>query len=257
VSDRPFSDEDLALLDSGLRELERTNRNLLDIAIARAPVLIRRSFTPEKEGEQFDRPKRSRHRYPVTDLLGVESAGSRTRRREKIETRWEEPGKLQLNDSTVSNEAAMSILKRDKAFISYSHKDHRAFEEFKIMLAPVIRGGKVDVWDDTKIVPGAKWKHEIRSALLSAKIAILLVSEHFLASDFIAQEELPQLLKAAQKEGVTVFWIYLSPCLYQQTAINEFQAAHEVGEGKALSQLNKAKRQETLRQICYNLLTLL
>jgi hypothetical protein len=41
VSNQPFSDQDLALLDTGLRELEKMNRDFLDIAVARAEVLIR------------------------------------------------------------------------------------------------------------------------------------------------------------------------------------------------------------------------
>jgi hypothetical protein len=252
VSDQPFSDQDLALLDTGLRELAEMNRDYIVIAVARAAVLVRHLFTLEEEGEQLYRPERTHHRYPDADLLNrVES----TETPEKTEAREGDPAKLRLNDSAGLEDAVISIRKRDRAFISYSHQDHRLFEEFKTMLAPVIQGGKVDAWDDNKIAPGAKWKDEIRSALGSAKIAVLLVSQNFLASDFIAKEELPQLLKAAQTEGVTVFWIYLSPCLYQQTEIVEYQAAHDVS--KALSQLNKAKRQEVLKQICYKLLTLL
>jgi hypothetical protein len=40
---------------------------------------------------------------------------------------------------------------RKRIFVSYSHKDTRLFEEFKTMLAPAIRSGLVDLWDDQKI----------------------------------------------------------------------------------------------------------
>ena len=142
--------------------------------------------------------------------------------------------------------------KRDKIFISYSHKDNRLFEEFKTMMAPAIRDGIVDVWDDKRIPPGAKWKEEIAGALASAKVAVLLVSQNFLASDFIAKHELPSLLAAAQKEGVTVFWIYLSSALYEQTEIAKYQAAHDIS--KPLDMLDKPKRQAVFSEVCAKLI---
>jgi tetratricopeptide (TPR) repeat protein len=145
----------------------------------------------------------------------------------------------------------MPAIIRNKVFVSYSHKDKKLFEEFKTMLAPAIRDGVVDVWDDTRIVPGAKWKDEILKALGSAKVAVLLVSQYFLASDFIARHELPPLLKAAQDQGVTVFWIYLSSCLYEQTEIATYQAAHDVS--KPLDRLDKPHRQAILSEVCAKL----
>jgi hypothetical protein len=41
---------------------------------------------------------------------------------------------------------------------------------------------------DKMIIPGDKWRKEIQSAIESAKIAILLISADFLASDFITRK---------------------------------------------------------------------
>jgi hypothetical protein len=44
VSEAPMSTEDLSLLESGLQELKRLNRDFLTMAVARAKVLIQKEL---------------------------------------------------------------------------------------------------------------------------------------------------------------------------------------------------------------------
>src|ERR1051326_6886904 len=100
-------------------------------------------------------------------------------------------------------------------FISYNHKDKQHLDRLKIFLRPYERDGKIRVWDDSQIQVGKKWRAEIRKAINSANIAILLVSADFLHSEFIANEELPLLLDAANQRGATILSVILSPCAFQ------------------------------------------
>src|SRR4051794_40318376 len=89
-------------------------------------------------------------------------------------------------------------------FVSYSHKDQKWLDRVRVHLRPSVREGLLDLWDDSRINAGADWRAEITNALSRARVAILLVSADFLASDFIIHEELPPLLDGAATNGVVI-----------------------------------------------------
>ena len=92
-------------------------------------------------------------------------------------------------------------MKRTQVFVSYSHVDSEYLARLRVHLRPFERKNLVDVWSDAKVKAGQRWRKEIEDAIGRAAVAILLVSADFLASDFVAENELPPLLKAAQGEG--------------------------------------------------------
>jgi TIR domain len=133
-------------------------------------------------------------------------------------------------------------------FCSYSHKDKKWLERLQTMLKPLVRNSTISVWDDTIIPVGGKWKEQIEGALAAAKAAVLLVSSNFLGSDFIAEHELPPLLEAAEKQGLVILWVYVSSCLYDETEIKNYQAAHDIA--KPLNSLKLAERDALLAEMC-------
>lgn len=119
-------------------------------------------------------------------------------------------------------------MNRSQVFISYSHADSEYLSRLRIHLRPFERKGFVDVWADTKIKSGQRWKQEIENALDCAAVAILLVSADFLASDFVVENELPPLLMAAKEKGVKILPVILKPCAFADTdEISQFQAVND------------------------------
>ncbi|RCJ23846.1 hypothetical protein A6770_28940 [Nostoc minutum NIES-26] len=137
---------------------------------------------------------------------------------------------------------------RNQIFISYSHQDQEWLTKLQKHLKPMIRNQTLQVWDDTKIQPGTIWRTEIKNALVAAKVAVLMVSPNFLASDFIADNELPPLLDAAETEGLTIMWIPLSYSNYEETEIEKYGAAHRPSQ--PLDNLSPAEQNRALVDIC-------
>jgi hypothetical protein len=117
---------------------------------------------------------------------------------------------------------------RSTVFISYSHKDRKWLERLQVHLKPIEREGLITRWDDTLIKPGTQWRGEIERALDSARVAILLISADFLASDYIRNNELPPLLEAAGAAGATIFPVILSSCRFaREPSLAKFQAVND------------------------------
>ena len=130
---------------------------------------------------------------------------------------------------------------RTAVFISYSRKDKKWLRQLQVHLKPLEREGLIDRWDDTRMAPGQNWQQEIRGALDAARVAVLLVSADFLASDFISAVELPSLLRAAEQEGLVVLPVIVSPCRFiHMEGLSRFQSVND--PSRTLADLRKADR---------------
>lgn len=130
---------------------------------------------------------------------------------------------------------------RKTLFISYSHHDRLWLDMLRPHLKPLERQGTVEIWDDTRIQAGMKWKEQINAAISRARVAVLLVSPYFLASDFIVSNELPPLLDSAESEGLTVLPLIVSPCRFMKTpSLSRYQAVND--PRSTLQDLSEADR---------------
>jgi TIR domain len=137
---------------------------------------------------------------------------------------------------------------RNQVFFSYCQQDKQWLDEIQNFLHPLLQQQPLLLWDETKILAGKDWLKEINHALSSAKVAVLLVSPDYLASDFIAKQILPPLLDAAENDGLTILWIAIRKCFYEETEIERYKPVNE--PSKPLATLKGSKRDDALANIC-------
>ena len=99
-------------------------------------------------------------------------------------------------------------------FISYCHRDEAWKDRLVSHLGVLKHQGLLDLWDDRRIAGGTSWHDEICGAIAEASMAVLLVSAHFLTSQFILEQEVPRLLDRRAKDGFRVFPIIAEPCAW-------------------------------------------
>jgi hypothetical protein len=98
---------------------------------------------------------------------------------------------------------------RDQLFISYSHVDRGWVDRLQKMIWPLVRSEALRLWDDSQIPAGAKWKVEIEKA--SAKVALLLVSDDFLASEFVPTRSCRRCCGLPRRRAFASFGYVLAP----------------------------------------------
>lgn len=134
---------------------------------------------------------------------------------------------------------------RTKVFLSYAHEDGKWRSDLEVHLKALVREGLIDYWDDKRLRTGTNWRAEIDRQLLRARIALLLVSPNFLASDFIQDKEVPAIFKRHAKAGMEVFPLIVEPCLWKRSNwISALQV--RPAEGRALASLDPPRAKEEL-----------
>jgi TIR domain len=134
---------------------------------------------------------------------------------------------LQDPAALLSSTEHANLLKQS-VFISYSHADSSYLERLLVHLRPIERQGLVHLWADTNLRAGDRWRDEIQKALDRARVAVLLVSPDFLDSEFVLDNELPNLLSKARSKGTQILPLILSPCRYaRDRQLSVFQALND------------------------------
>ena len=132
------------------------------------------------------------------------------------------------------------MAERSKVFIAYCFPEKRWLDRVQAELDPVVGNGRCVVWDERKLKSGVMWKTELPEVLATTKVAMMIVSDLFLESDFVTRAKLPALLEVERKNGLDICWVLASHCLFELAGLKEADAGNRVAA--ALDGLGSSQR---------------
>ena len=172
-------------------------------------------------------------------------------------------------------------------FVSYASYDNQSenteerwLDRLLQFLKPLNLDNSISTWADTELKVGEAWKVEINKAIEKARVAILLVSPAFLASEFINKIELPKILRNANpttdggnqktkiSEGMLVLPVVIRPCLIEQVRFEVKSDTSEVNyarlsdfqyvpEKKAMNGLDQFEQDMQFQQVAMRIMDVL
>jgi endonuclease/exonuclease/phosphatase family metal-dependent hydrolase len=98
-----------------------------------------------------------------------------------------------------------------RLFFSYAHEDEGAREQLDEHLELLRRQKVIVTWSDRLITPGRGWAELIEENMRAADIIVLLISPHFLASEFVWEMEIPLAMAEHERSSASVLPVLLEP----------------------------------------------
>jgi hypothetical protein len=91
-----------------------------------------------------------------------------------------------------------------QCFISYSHRDHAAFDRLLPHLQAVAHSFDFPLWYDRNIRAGSHWNATIAAEIEKSDIFVFLTTNNLFAADYIFRHELPAIIGRHRDHGVLV-----------------------------------------------------
>lgn len=121
--------------------------------------------------------------------------------------------------------------KLKKIFISFSKEDTAYLKKMENHLSLLKRNGTVSTWTCRELQAGDDWDSRIKKEMAESDIVIFLVSDDFLASNYIWDVEIKNALerqKADQKFRIVP--VIIRSCLWEDSPLSVFQNGVEYGQ---------------------------
>jgi len=136
-----------------------------------------------------------------------------------------------------------------KVFISYAHEDDKHRIALGEQLAPLIRNGTFTVWHDRCLSGGQEWAGQIDQHLAESQIVLLLLSRHFLASDYCSDVEVKQALTMHHAGQARVVPVVLKHCTWQHSPLKILEALPLDGEPVVQSESERDAQDQRYLQV--------
>jgi DnaJ-class molecular chaperone len=118
---------------------------------------------------------------------------------------------------TIEDKSVINI------FYCYAREDKILRDDLEIHLSGLRRQNYIMTWYDREISPGIEWKKEIHTHLNAAHIILLLISPHFMASDYCYGIEMKQALDKHSKGTARVIPIIIRPVDWEDAPFSDLQ----------------------------------
>ena len=121
------------------------------------------------------------------------------------------------------------MAERTKVFIAYCFPEKRWLDRVLAALEPIAGEGRCVIWDERKLRSGVAWKTELPDVLATTKVAMMIVSDLFLESEFLTRAKLPSLIERERADGLEICWVLASHCLFELAGLKESDLGNRVG----------------------------
>lgn len=124
----------------------------------------------------------------------------------------------------------MKDVRKIKVFLSYAHADEEYKKELDKHLAVQRKSGKIETWNDRKLVAGTHIHEEIDEKLVEADLIILLLSSDFFASDYCYGKEMTKALELNEQGQNIVIPVIVRTCDWLESPLKDIVALPEDGQ---------------------------
>ena len=113
--------------------------------------------------------------------------------------------------------------KEIKLFYCYAREDKKLRDKLEIHLSGLKRPYHLINWSDREISPGEDWEQAIDTHLNTAHLIFLLISPHFMASDYCYGKEMQRALARHEAGTCRLIPILLRPVYWEYAPFSKLQ----------------------------------